>query len=221
MSSRYTCTAAAIKARWPNQRAELARQQTERLAIDGKLGRLRPIAEVGRDKSGKIAWLYLCDCGALVNKGIYKVIQGNTRSCSKSCGKTKHGFARHPLYKTWKGMQARCYDKSNKAYSKYGGRGIIICTRWLKSFASFVSDMGPRPDGMSIERLDNNGNYEPKNCVWATPKQQQRNRSVSIFVEYEGKRITLGELAEVLSIPYTALIQRYRKGRRGSKLFAP
>jgi hypothetical protein len=118
-------------------------------------------------------------------------------------------------------MQTRCYNNSDKAYRKYGGRRITICDRWLKDFASFISVMGPRPRGMSVERLDNNGNYEPLNCVWATPKQQQRNRSISIFVEHNGEKITLGELAERLNIPYTAMIQRYRKGKRGADLLAP
>ena len=84
---------------------------------------------------------------------------------------------KHPLYKTWTGIKNRCYNQRNKDYPKYGGRGITICDRWKDSFDTFVREVGERPSPEhSIERLDNNGNYGPGNCIWGTPVQQSRNR---------------------------------------------
>lgn len=89
----------------------------------------------------------------------------------------KHGLTNHRLYATWRNMRDRCNYAEHPSYKDYGGRGITICERW-NDFANFVADMGDRPDGMSLDRRDNNGNYEPSNCRWATKSQQQLNQRI-------------------------------------------
>jgi len=90
---------------------------------------------------------------------------------------TKHGLRRTPEYAIWCTMKARCHNPNAKHYEYYGARGISVCERWRNSFANFIEDMGRRPfDGLSIERYNNDGNYEPNNCVWATKTEQSRNR---------------------------------------------
>ena len=87
-----------------------------------------------------------------------------------------HGMYYHPLYTTWSKMKERCYNENHQAYGSYGGRGIKVCDRWLNNFANFVNDMGEKPEGTTLDRINNNEGYTPSNCRWATLKQQSRNR---------------------------------------------
>jgi hypothetical protein len=106
-----------------------------------------------------------------------------------------HNATKTPTYKTWVCMKGRCLTENHIEYPRYGGRGISICERWL-SFENFLSDMGERPEKCSIERIDNNGNYEPTNCRWATDKEQARNRRNSRLLTIDGVTKTVVEWSE-------------------------
>jgi hypothetical protein len=107
----------------------------------------------------------------------------------------KHGLSRHPIYNIWHGMHSRCKYPSNPMYKYYGGRGIRVCDRW-KDVALFYEDMGARPEGKSLDRIDNDGNYEPSNCRWATPKEQNRNSRRAHMITYQGETMCMFDWAD-------------------------
>jgi hypothetical protein len=114
-------------------------------------------------------------------------------------------------YSIWYGIINRCHSKTSEKYPYYGGRGIAVCERWRSSLESFIEDMGDVPEGLSIDRIDNNGNYEPGNCRWVTMKEQCRNRRSNRHIEFDGKIKTIAEWAEVTGIPATVIIARIDK----------
>ena len=115
-------------------------------------------------------------------------------------------------------MIARCTKKTDGSWDRYGGRGISVCDRWM-DFLNFYKDMGPRPDGKQIDRIDNDGDYCPENCRWATRSENSRNKRNSQFVTYEGVRMTLMEASEKSGISFSALWNRLQKG--DSDIFRP
>lgn len=130
-------------------------------------------------------------------------VASNCRSCNRK--KKKAGS---PERNTWRHMHDRCYNSSNSYYKNYGGRGIVVCSRW-RTFKSFFEDMGPRPDATySLDRIDTNGNYEPTNCRWATQIEQQNNRNDNCWVTYEGLAMTTAQLARKVGIPQDVLRNR-------------
>lgn len=125
----------------------------------------------------------------------------------------KHGMYRSPEHAAWKEMKQRCYNPNSHRYNRYGGRGIKVCDRWLDSFVAFYSDMGPRPSaGHSIERRDNNGDYEPGNCDWATKAEQNRNRGDNVFLEHDGRSMTMAEWAREIGMGVKTLEYRIKNG---------
>ena len=166
-------------------------------------------------------WLCKCDCGNEIVAPHYSMRAGKTKSCgcymrevSRITGglRATHGKRNRPEYAVWRSMIARCTNPMNKSYPRYGGRGITVCDAWLGSFAQFWADMGARPDGYMLDRIDNEGNYEAGNCRWATPKQQMRNRRSNTHLAAFGKRQTIAEWAEESGLLSDTIIRRLARG---------
>ena len=145
-----------------------------------RFGRLIVIERVGKNKYRKVYWLCQCDCGNITKAQAHHLKSGVTQSCGCLHKEiiTKHGHVRGKksrTYKSWQGARDRCNNKKRNGYKGYGGRGISICERW-NDFKNFLEDMGERPEGLTLERINNDGNYEPGNCRWATQSEQQNNK---------------------------------------------
>lgn len=161
----------------------------QRKDISGSIfGRLTAISIDGRDKFGIALWNCRCICGNSIVVRLCSLTSGSTKSCGclnkesrilANTGNTKaktHGLSKHYLYQTWSTMKQRCTNINHAKYYLYGARGIRVCDSWIHSFEQFLKDMGDRPKGFTLNRIDNNGDYCPENCEWQSYSIQNSNR---------------------------------------------
>lgn len=171
-------------------------------------------------KSGRAAWKVQCDCGSILIVRDTALTKGAFASCISCYGPV---LSRMPEGDTWRNMIARCTNPNHKDYRYYGGRGIRVCGRWLDSFANFYADMGSRPRGAySIDRIDNDGNYEPSNCRWATAIEQNMNKRTKVqTLTHNGMTMTITQWAKTLGIGSCALRLRLRRETVSQALSRP
>jgi len=194
--------------------------------IGKKFGRLTVLRFAGKGKPGKLFYECLCDCGNIKTIRKDHLTGGRTKSCgclrNEQCSKTgklneQHGHSHSknrcnsPTYYTWVAMKARCSNPNNIGYADYGGRGITVCKRWQR-FKNFLADMGERPAGTSIDRIDSDKGYFPGNCRWATKKQQRRNQRSNQFITFNGQTKCIADWAKTTGNNDATLRSRIRNG---------
>lgn len=185
----------------------------EALDLTGqKFGLLIVIEQAGKDEWGKITWRCRCQCGNERIAPGNALKRGRVRSCG--CKRELHGMTGSRLYDEWRDMKSRCANPRDKRFKDYGGRGITVCAEWANSFEAFrdwALANGYRDD-LTLDREDNDGNYCPENCRWATKKEQQNNRRCNHMLTYRGKTQTMAQWADETGISYRALQKRLKYG---------
>lgn len=199
---------------FPERKARGARLIDKTGQEFGRLTVMRMAPKRGR----RVFWLCRCSCGQEREIVTDCLKPGGTESCGcfrvevSRARMTTHGMRDSAEYSIWTNMRTRCGNPKNKAWADYGGRGIKICDRWLNSFENFLADMGPRPDGMTLERKDNNGDYSPDNCVWATPLEQAGNKRNNLRLTLGNETHHVREWERRLGVNYGTLQARVYAG---------
>ena len=193
-----------------------------------KFGRLTCIKDAGRSSRKQVLWLCKCDCGKLVIVKSNSLLTGNTKSCGclareilikrntvHSLSKGKDGKVTR-LYRIWRRMKQRCYDKNCSDYKRYGGRGIKVCDEWLdyRNFYDWAMSNNYK-NNLTIERINNDGDYEPDNCKWIPPEAQARNKRSNRYITFRGVTKTLAEWSRILGMEHSLL--RYRLDKWGTE----
>lgn len=174
-------------------------------------------------KDGNARWLCKCDCGNMCVVRTDHLKSGNNKSCGckghrmvPGCQKKEEPINKR-IVRIWAGMHTRCYNKNVNFYKNYGGRGIKMCDEWIgengcRHFYEWAMKNG-YADNLTIDRIDNNGNYEPSNCRWATVEEQSKNKRNSIKLLYKGKEVTIKELRRIFGVSKMPIYQAYKNGR--------
>lgn len=193
--------------------------------LTGKTFGLWTVLRRVENAGSPLRWECRCECGAEKTCDGSDLRRGKTVSCgcyraaAQRLRATKHGNTKHPLYSRWKALVERCSNPKSISFERYGARGIRVCDRWL-SFETFLEDMGAgHRAGLSIERIDNSGNYEPANCRWATAAEQARNTRRNVVVDTPSGKMTLLDACALFGVPYNRAADRYQRGWPVEKLF--
>lgn len=194
----------------------------DRETIGSTFGRLTALSAVESQTKppGRRRYLCRCSCGSEVTVDGSSLRNGNTKSCGCLISEgiiersTKHGFARScgelPEYSAWSMTRQRCENPNQRDYKYYGGRGIRVCERW-KNFSNFIDDMGPRPPGYTLERVNNDLDYGPENCVWAPRRAQTKNRRITNLLTCWGQTKTFSEWSDITGIAYSTIKARVKR----------
>ena len=183
-----------------------------------RIGRLIVVTYIGNVRN-YASWLCYCDCGRWRVVAAGKLLRGRTKSCgclqADAACKTKfiHGQSGTHMYRLWQALKSRCLSPSGKYYHNYGGRGITVCDRWRESFEHFLEDVGPRPsEDYTLDRIDNDGNYEPGNCRWATWSEQCRNKRTNLNLTFNGETMCITDWARRIGVSVECLKYRIKMG---------
>lgn len=179
-----------------------------------RYGKWLVLERASTNKGTAASWVCRCDCGTISEISGASLRRGEStkcRQCNQEGGPVLHGMSKTDLYGIWIGIKRRTENQKCPSFKNYGGRGIKICDEWKKSFTTFASDVGLRPAGHSLERLDNNGPYSKWNCVWATREEQSRNTRQNVMLTMEGKTLCMKDWAKSLGIPYSTIADRVRR----------
>ena len=179
----------------------------------GLLMALKPTSE---KRWGSVVWECLCDCGNKKMATASSLRRGTPKSCGCAAQtpppvNVKHGMVGHPLYKTWDGMMTRCYNENSKDFYLYGARGIQVCPRWHDP-RNFAEDMGPRPAGCTLDRIDNSRGYGPDNCRWATAMEQHANKRSNKLFTINGQTLHQVEWCRRYGIAVSTFVNRLNEG---------
>lgn len=182
-----------------------------------RFGKLTVLSLDGIDRHGAYMWLCECDCKPGKQKVIRgsSLLSGHTTSCGCSRG-IEHGMSKTKIYHEWSHIKSRCRRPTDEKYHDYGARGIDVCDRWYDDFQTFYDDVSKLPHfgelGYSIDRINNDGDYEPDNVRWSTSYMQQNNKRDNVLITYNGETHTRMEWSRLLNIPYQRLRYRLNNG---------
>jgi hypothetical protein len=194
------------------------------MAAGERFGRLLCLGESRVDERHRVHVLTVCDCGAREERKLSSLresIKVGHRPACRQCVRSDRQPPRSGLFvpkedrgtrEIWRGMLRRCYGSSRADFKNYGAVGVSVCERWRLSFKNFLADMGTRPSGLTIDRIDPKGNYEPSNCRWVSWTDQANNRTNNVNLTHNGETMSVSSWANRLGVPVGALHQRLRSG---------
>jgi hypothetical protein len=201
---------------------------TKRLDLTGqRFGRWLVTGIAEAHPKGRAYWLCRCDCGEVKTVRGSALRGGKAQSCGCRWKETlrTHGSTGSPAWYSWRGMLDRCRRPGHVAWERYGGAGISVCSRWDTqkggTFENFLADMGPRPDGCTLDRIDNSMGYSPENCRWTTQAEQRRNCSRIRLIPCEGKMLPITDAAAKAGLPRQAVASRLHRGWPLDQLLIP